>query len=147
MAFWIKESVKRVIQNILQKKKGHIFFISKIFHMTSTVCLVKSSLWASASPYFDSVCLDSAEGIWTHTHYWFWSLWSIIKKVSRWFNSGGFPPRFGVFSQCERRYSYVKGCTLGASPKSAWDQCVTYLAHSMKHVRIVWLSRSSYLSD
>ena len=55
-AFWSKESVKGVIQNFWQKKKGHIFFISKIFHITSTLCLVKPSLWTSASPYFDSVC-------------------------------------------------------------------------------------------
>ena len=50
------KSVKRVIQNFWQKRKTNIFFISKIFHMTSTLCLVKPSLWTSASSYFDSVC-------------------------------------------------------------------------------------------
>ena len=56
VAFSTKESMKRVIQNFWQKKKRNMFFTSKIFHMTNTVCVVKPSLWASASPYFDSVC-------------------------------------------------------------------------------------------
>ena len=51
-----------------------------------------------------------------------------------------FPPRFGIFSQCERRYRYVKGCTLCASPKSSWEQFIMYLAHPKKHVRLVWLN-------
>ena len=50
--------------------------------------------------------------------------------ISRWFNSGGFQPRFGVFSGCERRYPYVKGCNSGAYQKISWEQHVTCLAHS-----------------
>ena len=56
VALWCKESVNSMIQNFWQKKEINIFLISKIFHMTSTLCLVKPSLWATASPYFDSVC-------------------------------------------------------------------------------------------
>ena len=36
------ESVKSVIQNFWQKMKRFVFFTSKIFHITCTLCLVKS---------------------------------------------------------------------------------------------------------
>ena len=55
--------------------------------------------------------------------------------ISLWFNSGGFPSRFGVFSQCKRRYPYGKDCTPGASQKFSWKQLVTYLAHSKEHCK------------
>jgi len=44
--------------------------------------------------------------------------------------SGGFPSRFDVFSRCERRYPYVKGCNSGAFQTFSWEQLVTCLAHS-----------------
>ena len=118
-AFWSKESVKGVIQNFWQKKKGHIFFISKIFHITSTLCLVKPSLWTSASPYFDSVCSRQCRRH-LDTH----SLLILIIMFNRkkwWLNSGGFQPCFGVFSRCERRYP----CNSGTSQKISWEQLVT----------------------
>ena len=82
----------------------------------------------------------------------------MVNKKLLWFNSGGFPPCFGIFSPCERvcqiRYKlfprkllgctkgtaldinpYVKGCTLGASQKFSWEQLVTYLAHSKEHCK------------
>ena len=46
-----------------------------------------------------------------------------------------FQPRFGVFSRCERRYPYVKGCNSGASQKNLEKQVVTCSAHFKEHVK------------
>ena len=43
------------MQNFWQNRKGHVFFICKIFHIRSTRYLVKLSLWTNAPSYFDSV--------------------------------------------------------------------------------------------
>ena len=124
-----------------EKKKGHILFVSKTFHNKSTLYLVKPSLWTNASPYFSSI-LDTAEAIWTtHTR----SLSNlIIPNNKRWFigdSSQVFFNRalhFGIFSPCERRYPYVKGCNSGASQKISWEQVAMCLAHSTEQL-IDWL--------
>ena len=106
-----------------EKKKGHIFFVSKIFHNKSTLYLVKPSLWTNASPYFNSVYFRQC-GSHLDTH----SLSNlIIPNNNKWFlgdSSQVFFNRalhFGIFSRCERRHPYVKGCNSGASQKISWE--------------------------
>ena len=123
------------MQNFWQKKKGHIFFISKIFHIRSTLYLVKPSLWTSASQYFDSVCFRQCRRRLNTYSFLTLIIKSNKKCISRWFNSGVFQPCSGVFSRCERRYPNVKGCNSGASQKISREQVVTCLAHSKEHFK------------
>ena len=55
VTFWSKELMKGVMQNFWEKKKGHIFLIFVIFHIRKVPCLLKPSLWTSASSYLNSV--------------------------------------------------------------------------------------------
>ena len=88
-----------------------------------------------ASQYFDSVCSRQCRRH-LDIHPLFILIIMINKvMISRWFNSGNFPRRFGVFSCCERRYPYVKVCNSAASQKISWEDLITYYAHSKEHFK------------
>ena len=154
MTFWSKELIKGVMQNFLDKKKGHIFLIFVIFHIRKVPCLLKPLLWSSASPYFDSVCFRQCRRHWDTL-----SLLILVIMFNEScffgdFKSRIFEPHFVAYSLCERRYPYIKGCNSGASQKILWEQVVTCSAHSKKHFKTnlaeYWggmHGRSSYLPD
>ena len=134
MVFWRKQSVKSMMQNFWQKKKGHILLISKIFDIRSTLYLVHPSLWTSASKsistFFKTVqkaCGHMRIIDFNHDNFNFF--------ISRWFKSGGFQRHCGDFSRCERRYPYAKGCNSGASQRISWKEVVSCLAHSKEHFK------------
>ena len=66
VTFWSNELMKGVMSNFWEKKKGHIFLIFVIFHIRKMPCLLKPSLWTSASSYFDSVWFRQFKRYW-HT--------------------------------------------------------------------------------
>ena len=134
MTFWSKELMKCVMQNFWEKTKGHTFLIFVIFHIRKVPCLLKSSLWTSASSYFESVCFRQCRRHWDTMPL----LILVIvqrKLLFRWFKSGVFQPHFGAYSRCDRRYPYIRGCNSGASQKILWEQVVTCSAHSKKHFK------------
>ena len=121
--------------NIWEKKKGHIFLIFVIFLIRKVPCLLKPSLWTSASSYFNFVCFRQCR-----THCDTLSLLILVimfnkSFFSRWFKSGIFQPHFGAYSRRERRYPYVKCCNSNASQKILWKQVVTCSGHSTEHFK------------
>ena len=135
MTFWSKELMKDVMQNFWEKLKGQIFLIFVIFHIRKVPCLLKPLLWTSASQYFESVWFRQCRRHWDTL-----SLLILVIMLDKscffwWFNSGVFEPHFGVYSRCERRHPYIKGCNSGASQKILWEQIVTCSAHSKEHFK------------
>ena len=135
MTFWGTELMKSVVQNFWEKLKRQIFLIFVIFHIRKVPCLLKPSLWTSASPYFDSVCFRQCRKHWDTL-----SLLTLVIMFNEscffwWFKSGVFEPHFGAFGRCEGRSLYTKGCNSGASQKILWEQVVTCSAHSKKHFK------------
>ena len=122
------------MQIFWEKKKGQIFLIFVIFYKRKVPCLLKPSLWTSASSYFDFVCFRQCRRHWDtlslyFSHYVQWKL------LSRWFKSDVFQPHFGADSRRERRYPYIKGCNSGTSQKILWEQIVTCSEHSKEHFK------------
>ena len=136
MVFWRKQSVKSLMQNFWQKKKGCSFLISKIFDIRSTLYLVNPSLWTNAlkciSIFFKTVqkaCGHMRVIDFNHYGQYF------FLSISRWFKSGVFQRYCGVFSRCERCYLFLKGCNSGASRIISWEEVVSCLAHSKEHLK------------